>query len=205
MRVVCNCDKWAENFVILDAVILYASLHGMRRCFKYCPWCGEKLIQVESQFKKEISAKGIGLYCKNALITTLTSNKPISDFITPTKDACRQQMLGRDYILRELNLFDIVISDDAITVPKYKTYSIGLCGVKFLHDTDNMSDFILHIGIGVDLADYSFDDFQFLFEDRNAFFTMPVIFNQDVLVKISSNFDFKAFSLLGFIAHESNI
>ncbi len=45
----CTCDLWEFNWPQLKKVQIFSILHGINYTadmFKYCPWCGKKLIEV---------------------------------------------------------------------------------------------------------------------------------------------------------------
>ena len=44
----CKCSKWKEGNKIYISMITLAYIHGLKPTivdFKYCPWCGEKLVE----------------------------------------------------------------------------------------------------------------------------------------------------------------
>ena len=49
----CNCADWVENIKILDAALLLHALRnerqGLKKSFIYCPYCGNKLQEVENE------------------------------------------------------------------------------------------------------------------------------------------------------------
>ena len=55
----CNCNDWAENINKVSDPIIFQAIHGMGgykgKCFIYCPWCGKKLIDEDTEEKE---AKG---------------------------------------------------------------------------------------------------------------------------------------------------
>jgi hypothetical protein len=50
MKVNCECDKWKLFLKEMDGLVMFASVHGIKYqsgVFKYCPWCGKKLVESE--------------------------------------------------------------------------------------------------------------------------------------------------------------
>ena len=47
---ICECDDWKENVDVIDAALFLAHNHGSTdiiKVFEFCPWCGNKLADVE--------------------------------------------------------------------------------------------------------------------------------------------------------------
>lgn len=53
----CNCKDWEKYIPHLEGAISLAWVHGMWgadfRSFKYCPYCGKKLIKDEIKEKRK--------------------------------------------------------------------------------------------------------------------------------------------------------
>lgn len=51
--VVCECPDWAPSVDILNGAFVMSSIHGgggyTGKLFKFCPWCGKELKEVESK------------------------------------------------------------------------------------------------------------------------------------------------------------
>lgn len=43
----CTCEDWKNNLTPLNTCVMIATVHGLPyrgAQFRYCPWCGQKLI-----------------------------------------------------------------------------------------------------------------------------------------------------------------
>lgn len=52
MNLNCNCDEWKKGRKALDSITVFAWTHGMKYTggpFKFCPWCGTKLIDLDEE------------------------------------------------------------------------------------------------------------------------------------------------------------
>jgi hypothetical protein len=46
----CNCDYWKEGLRCVNSCISISDMHGFGykgKIFDFCPWCGQKLEDVE--------------------------------------------------------------------------------------------------------------------------------------------------------------
>jgi len=50
----CDCKDWEENVGMIESAITLHISHGMggiKKSFKYCPYCGRCLIEVKGESK----------------------------------------------------------------------------------------------------------------------------------------------------------
>ena len=59
MSVKCNCQDWKENINKVNAGFGLSAIHGLGgyqgKVFKYCPWCGKKLMGIKCGYMDYVS------------------------------------------------------------------------------------------------------------------------------------------------------
>ena len=62
----CSCEKWKESYPKVEAITMYAHVHGMNYEgdeFQFCPWCGSEGVITTHEARPETCPACKGKTC----------------------------------------------------------------------------------------------------------------------------------------------